>query len=557
MGHFALCPVIAPSIPRAWRALMGAAALVLAPLAAGATDSGAAARIEADVRFLADDLLEGREAGTRGHEIAARFVAERFRALGFEPGGDGLASYFQEVPLKSGVRDAAAARFTIRRGDETVEFAFEKDFLSGMNFTAGAAEVSAPMVFVGQGVHAPELGHDDLADVDVKGKIAVMFTNAPKRFSTDQRAFYSDSEDKLRELERRGAVGLISIMDPETSRRTPWTKAAENWRRPGMRGVEPDGSLRSDFPGLKGRVSCAVDCVGRIFAGAKHPPEEVLAMFERGELKSFDLPGTATLATRTTITPVSTRNVIGRLPGSDPKLAAEHIVFTAHLDHIGYGVPKKGDSIYNGAMDNALGVAIMLEAGRMLAAESPRPKRSMLLIATTAEEKGLLGAEHFARHPTVPVESLVAEINMDMPVALGDLTDVIAIGIEHSSLQAVAERAVAEAGLSASPDPFPEEVFFVRSDQYPFVRAGVPAIYLDGGIKPADGSDGAARLEAFLKEHYHLPSDDLSLPINWAYAAKMARMNYRVGVIVAADPARPTWNKGDFFGERFGRRAAR
>jgi Zn-dependent M28 family amino/carboxypeptidase len=180
----------------------------------------------------------------------------------------------------------------------------------------------------------------------------------------------------------------------------------------------------------------------------------------------------------------------------------------------------------------------------------------MLLIATTAEEKGLLGAEHFALHPTVPVESLVALVNMDMPVARVGLTDVIPIGIEHSSLQAVAERAVQEAGLTASPEPFPEEAFFIRSDQYPFVRAGVPAISLDNGVKLADGSDGVAKFESFLKEHYHLPSDDLSRPIDWGYAAKMARMNYRVGVIVAADPARPTWNKGDFFGERFGRGAA-
>ena len=531
--------------------------LAAAPSAAAATAPSpgdiarSSARIEADVRFLADDLLEGREAGTRGFDLAALYVAARYRLIGLEPAGEG-GTYFQSVPMVRGRRDRDGARFAITRGGCTQEFAFETEFLPAINFTTGAAAVTAPMVFVGQAVHAPELGHDDFQGVEVKGKIAVALNNAPARFPTDQRAFHASPSEKLRELERRGAVGVIFLGDPDNEARRPWALDSPNWRRPAMRRLDPQGRPADDFPGVPVRVSASVHVAEAIFAGSPHAAAEVFDMLEKGELRAFDLSGEAMLATRASLDRIESRNVIGRLPGSDARLAGEHVVFTAHLDHLGMGAPHDGDSIYNGAQDNAVGVATMLESARMLAAGRKQPKRSMLFIALTAEEKGLLGSYHFAAQPTVPRESLVANVNMDMPLIIGDVSDAVPIGIEHSTLDTVARRAVAEAGLTLTPDPLPEEVVFVRSDQYPFVREGVPAIYLKSGVTLRDGSDGLATVKEFRSHRYHLPNDDLGQPIHWPAAAQLAHVNYRIGLAIGNDPKRPAWKAGDFFGERFG-----
>jgi hypothetical protein len=510
------------------------------------------ARIEADVRFLADDLLEGREAGTRGYDLAALYVAAQYRLIGLEPGGED-GSFFQRVPMVRGVRERDGARFALTRDGRTREFAFESEFLPAINFTAGTAAVTAPMVFVGQAVYAPELQHDDFAGVELKGKIAVVLSNAPARFPIDQRAFHASSNEKLRELERRGAIGAIFLGDPDNEARRPWALDSPNWGRPAMRRIDAQGLPADDFPGLPVRVGASVHAAEAVFAGSPHTASEVFALLEKGELRAFDLAGEATLATRARLDRIESRNVIGRLPGSDARLAGEHVVFTAHLDHLGVGAPHDGDSIYNGAQDNALGVATMLESARLLAGQPPPPKRSMLFVALTAEEKGLLGSYHFAAQPTVPRESLVANVNLDMPLLIGAVSDAVPIGIEHSTLEAVARRAVGEVGLTLTPDPLPEEVVFVRSDQYPFVREGIPAIYLKSGVTLSDGSDGLAKVKAFRSHRYHLPNDDLNQPIHWPAAAELAHVNHRIGLLIGNDPVRPAWKPGNFFGEKFGK----
>jgi hypothetical protein len=544
--------------PGATRAIAAVAILALA-VAVRADDPSArdsladsAASIESDVRFLADDLLEGREAGTRGFDLAALYVATQYRRIGLQPAGED-GTFFQPVPMLRGVREREGARFAIVRDGIATEFAFESDFLPTVNYTAGAAEVTAPMVFVGQGVRAPELQHDDFAGVDLEGKIAVVLDDAPARFPIDQRAFHASITEKLRDLERLGAVGVIFLDDPVGEKKRPWARRARNWQRPGMRRLDAGGQPADDFPAVGVRVSAGVHVADAIFAGSPHTAAEVFAWLESGELRAFELAGVATLASRARLERVDSHNVVGRLPGRDARLAAEHVAFIAHLDHLGIGAAVDGDAIYNGAQDNAVGVATMLEAARLLAAHPERPKRSMLFVALTAEEKGLLGAFQFAAEPTVPRGSLVATINMDMPLPLGDASDVVAIGIEHSTLQAVAERAVAEAGLTMTQDPFADEVLFVRSDQYPFVREGVPAIVLLAGVKPRDGSDGVQRFREFLATRYHMPSDDLDHPIDWPGAAKLALLNFRIGLAIGNDPERPAWNPGDFFGRQFGR----
>jgi Zn-dependent M28 family amino/carboxypeptidase len=262
------------------------------------------------------------------------------------------------------------------------------------------------------------------------------------------------------------------------------------------------------------------------------------------------------MTARTELGRAESANVVGLLEGSDPELRNEYVVFTAHLDHLGRGPAVDGDAIYNGALDNASGVAVMLEAARLLASTEPRPRRSILFVAVTGEENGLLGSGRFAQNPTVPKEQLVANVNMDMPVLLYPAAGLIAFGAEHSTLGEIARSAVEDEGLQLVPDPNPEEVFFVRSDQYSFVKEGIPALYLDDAPLSADPAvDANAVFKQHMVRDYHMPSDDMRLPIHWPSFAKLARVNARIGRSIADAAERPAWLPGDFFGEVFGKKA--
>jgi hypothetical protein len=518
---------------------------------APAADDGAR-RIESDVAFLADDLLEGRAAGTRGYDLAARYVASRYRAIGLAPAGDD-GSYFQKVPLLEARRVQEGARFSVQREGGNLDFAFQTDFLPGLNFNAGSHAVSAPLVFVGQAVHAPELGHDDFEGVDLTGKVAVYFSGAPSTFGNTQRAYHSSGLRKMSQLAERGAIGAIGIGNPVDEAKYPWARGARNWQMPGMRLVDTEGRPVDAFPEIRATASLGVDGARRLLEGAPMPVEEIFERREKGKLESFDLPGQVTLAGATTLARVDSVNVVAKIEGSDPALAGEHIAYSAHLDHIGIGAEVDGDGIYNGAFDNALGIAVMLQAATELQADAAKPRRSLLFVAVTAEERGLLGADYFAKFPTVPRESLVANINMDMPVFLTDVTDVVPIGVEHSTLEADVEAAAAQLGVGLTPDPKPEEVVFVRSDQYAFVRQGIPAVYLDAGIKARNPDiDALALYEDFLTGHYHQPSDETDLAIHYPSAAMLARLNAEIGRRVGNADARPAWKEGDFFGKTFG-----
>lgn len=516
--------------------------------------SPAAQRIEADVRYLADDRMEGRETGTRGYDLAADYVARRYVDIGLQPGGGDDGGYFQRVPLLKATIVEDGARFAVHRDGRTIALAFKKEFLPAADFNNAESSLEAAAVFVGQAVHAPELKQDDFARLDLRGKIAVMFSGAPARFDNDRRAFYSSRREKLQAIVDRGAVGAVFVGTAEDEARSPWAKGAENWQRPAMRLRGEDGLGLDTFPQLRAVAAVSAAAADALFAGLDQSAAMLFDAAKAGTLEGFDLPGTLSLASRTRIEPLESRNVVAKLPGGDPALAAEHVVYTAHLDHIGIGAPVNGDRIYNGALDNALGVAVMLEAARELQRAPARPKRTLLFVALTAEEKGLLGAEWFARHPTVPRGSLVANINMDMPVMTAPSRDVVPIGVEHSSLKGVLDAAAKEVGVALSPDPFPEEVVFVRSDQYAFVRAGIPAVYLDGGVVAVDKArDPKVALTWFLRNCYHQPCDDASLPIQYADAARLARLNARIGQLVGDAAQRPRWNEGDFFGGRFAR----
>lgn len=508
--------------------------------------------IRAHVSFLADDALEGRLAGTRGYDIAARYVASEFAQLGLKPGGkDG--AWFQPVPLVESVSLLPAAKLTLRpAGGAPVELAVSEDFLPDASLVEAEVAASAPVVFVGFGVSAPQQGHDDLAGVDLTGKVALVFGGAPSKFPPAIRAHHSSRQTKNALLAARGAVGIISLQTPEEQKRTPWARLVQQSWRSRMGWVGADGAVNGAWPQLKIRAAINPARAATFFAGAPITLEQAYAAAEAGTPQAFDLPLEVDQLRKSVIRQRTSDNVVGILEGSDPALAGEYVAISAHLDHVGKGAPIGGDAIYNGAFDNAVGIGIMLDTARVLAALPQRPRRSVLFIAVTAEESGLQGSDYFVQNPTVPRGSIVANINMDMPVALAPLADVTAFGAEHSSLGAVAERAAKAEGVGLAPDEKPEEVFFVRSDQYAFVRAGIPALYIDQGMTSSDPAiDQKGPYEAFLKDHYHQPSDDLSLPIHWPSLAMLARLNARIIAEVADAQARPTWNEGNFFGETF------
>ncbi len=513
----------------------------------------AAARIEAHVSFLADDLLEGRAAGSRGFELAARYVAAEFAALGLKPAGS-AGGWYQPIELLEGSPLIPAGEFVIERDGQTTRLDSAVDFLPSVDYSAAKSSVTAALEFVGFGVSAPERGYDDYAGADLKGKIAVLLTGAPPSFESEARAHYSATLTKLPELVRRGAVGAIFVLTPTDEKLTPWERQVQRSWFAGMRWIGADGRPVDAFPQLQRRALMGRAGAAKLFAAADHPLEAVFATAAAGRAQHFALPGQVTLAGQTTLTRRSSENVVGLIEGSDPVLKHEYVVLSAHLDHLGRGAAVGGETIYHGALDNAAGVAVMLEVGHILEAAGRRPRRSVLLLALTGEERGLLGSDVFARQPTVPNGAVVADVNMDMPVALGPLADWVAFGAEHSTLGPVAARAAKAEGYALSPDPMPDEIIFVRSDQYMFVRQGVPSIYMSSGSRSKDPAvDVKGRWEEFLKVHYHQPSDDLKLPIHYPSLAGLARVNARIVREVADAPARPTWNPGDFFGERFAR----
>jgi Zn-dependent M28 family amino/carboxypeptidase len=321
-----------------------------------------------------------------------------------------------------------------------------------------------------------------------------------------------------------------------------------------MSWINLSGNLADYQEQIEGNSLFNVPTATELFAGSPITFEEALDAADAGRPMSTALGLQVTLSQQATHEEASSANVVGLLRGSDPVLAGEYIVYSAHLDHVGVGTPVNGDDIYNGYYDNAMGVALMLEAARAFAAMSVRPARSILFVAVTGEERGLLGSDYFAHYPTVPTEALIANVNLDMPLFLYPLADIVAFGAEHSSLESLIAPAIATENFLLTPDPIPEEVIFIRSDQYSFVRQGVPAVYLVPGFTSQDPAiDGTAAFREHLATHYHRPSDDDARPVHWDSALRFARANVRIGLQISATAERPVWNEGDFFGTRFAR----
>ncbi|HBS35322.1 MAG TPA: aminopeptidase [Parvularcula sp.] len=511
--------------------------------------AGAAARLKADIAWLADDARAGREAGTPGYDAAADYVAAEFEAAGLSPGADG--GWRQTVPLRASMRDLDAARMTIDGNGGFQTLVHLTDYIVGRSFTDANFEASGDLVYVGYGVAAPSENYDDYAGLDVAGKIVVAFAGAPRGFSTELAAYFSDAEAKQKTAAAKGAVGFISMQSNSSG--FPWPVAVKFAGAPATGWAGPDGRTNRAAPPIRATAFMSESGAKKLFSGEALDYLALRTMeAASGAPKGFPLKKRARVSGASKFSETKSDNIIGVIEGADPALRDEVILLTAHLDHIGVddgGKPGE-DVINNGAMDNAAGVAVLIEAANMFRRNRRAPRRTIAFAAVTAEEKGLIGADYLAHHPAFGGKRIVANVNLDMPVLLYPFTDVVAFGAERSSIGPAVAAAAEAMGVKLSPDPIPEEGIFTRSDHYSFVKQGVPSVFLITGFE----NGGGDIFRNFLATHYHAPSDDISLPILYDQGARFTELNYRIARALADADAAPSWNKGDFFGETFGKR---
>jgi hypothetical protein len=514
-----------------------------------------AEHIRAHMSFLADDLLQGRRTATRGHEVAAKYIASEFEAVGLEPAGT-EHTYFQLVPLRrTEIQPAQSSMTFIRRGIEE-KLTFGKDYVAGGNPVNEDTTVRAPAVFVGFGVSAPAMGYDDYGAVDVREKIVVMLAGTPPRFAAAERAYYSGMP-RMEQAVSRGAIGSIGLYVGEAAKYNPFSILLEYFKAPGYRWLNAKGVPNDSFPELRGGGIIAGEWARRLFEGSPKTLDQAIADSEANKPQAFPLPVEISIHTVTSHTAASSPNVVALLRGSDPALRDEYVVFTAHSDHMGIGSPVNGDAVYNGALDNASGVAALIEIARAFAHLPQPPRRSVLFVAVTGEEAGLIGSDYYAHNPTVTAHGIVANINLDEIPMLYDFKDIVLLGQEHSSLGKIAREAAARVDVEISPDPIPELVRFVRSDQYSFIRQGIPALEAKAGFKARDPRiDSKKMMLNWESTIYHTPKDDMSQPLDFGAAVRCTRLEFLIGYITAQSDERPAWNSGDFFGTTFaGRRA--
>lgn len=499
------------------------------------------------VAFLADDILLGRRTGSPGHEVAVRYIAAQFTALGLKPGGDN-GTYFQRFGLAETAQTSpGSVTITGPKGART--WADASDVVLRRIPGSPNPDVSAPLVFVGYGIDDPKHGHDDYRGLDVKGKIVVALANFPANTPSEPGAYYAG--EKRRMASDRGAVGMIQIYPRAVANIRPWPSVIRNARFAAVSWLEADGKPHQD-DGLKVTAYAQGEAAEALFAGSPKSLTQILDAADKGAPRGFALKTSAHIIDHTDTQQISSANVVGILPGSDPTLAAEYIVLSAHSDHIGITPASPNDKpdtdrINNGALDNAAGIATMIEVARAATQAADKPRRSLIFLASTGEEEGLLGADYYARHPSVPIASIVGDVDLDMPLLTYRFTDVNAFGAEHSTIGATVAASGKPMGVTLSPDPEPQEVVFVRSDHYMFVRQGVPAVFLATGW----AGTGKAAWADFTTHHYHQPSDDMKLPILWEEGARFADINYRITRAMADGDQRPMWFQGDFFGNLF------
>ena len=512
-------------------------ALLLAVLVGTAVShaAGPAERWWAHVQFLAGDALEGRDTGSPGHRKAAEYVALGFKEAGLEPGGTN--GYFQPIAFESRQFVEAQSRLVLVRDGNEAPVALGDDAIVSVRVRP-ATQIDAPLTFVGYGLSLPDAGYDDLDGLDLKGRIAVVLAGGPAALSGPLLSYAAST--RWAALQRAGAIGVVTI--PRTSD-IPWDRAM-------LRRLAPVKALLDDSlgetPGQQIALTVNPARAERWFAGSGHTAADMLALAqERKPLPRFPLAGQLRGTLITSSAALESDNVVGILTGTDPQLTGEYLVLSAHVDHLGRGEPVNGDSIYNGAMDNASGTATLLDVARRLHESGVHLRRSVVFLAVTAEEHGLLGSRYFTAHPMVPASAIVANLNTDMFLPLFPMRSLIVNGLEESDLADDLRRVGRTAGIEIAGDPEPERNAFVRSDQYSFIRRGIPALAFKIGWTL--GSPEHEIVRRWRKERYHAPSDDLNQPVDLQAADDFTRFYTAVVEAIANRDTRPRWNDSSFF----------
>jgi Zn-dependent M28 family amino/carboxypeptidase len=490
------------------------------------------------IQFLADDSLEGRDVGSQGFKKAANYMADQFRSAGLEPAG--VDGYRQPMDFHVVKIDESRCALDLLRDGKAQPMKLGDDAVLGVS--AGAAEnIEAGAVFVGYGLSVPELHYDDLAGQDLKGKIVVFVTGGPADMPGPIKAHYQSGEERRKGLQKAGVIGTITIQNPKSAE-VPWSRTAAARFQPRMELSDPGHGVPPPLP-----VSIVFNAAHAelLFTGSGHSFQEILSDLNADKpLPHFPLAVSIRARVAMTRSEAKSENIVGLLPGSDPKLKKEYVVVSAHLDHLGIGAPVKGDRIYNGAMDDASGDASLIEIARAMKAAAAKPKRSILFLSVTGEEKGELGSGYFAAHPTVR-GPLVANLNMDMYLPLFPLKYLEVQGLDESTLGDDVRAVAAAAGVQIQADKEPEHNRFIRSDQYSFIKKGVPALAFKFGWLPGTPEDKT--FKAWYAERYHAPSDDLNQPVDLAAAAQFDAILEELALRVADADRRPEWKATSFF----------
>lgn len=514
-----------------------------AETAAKAIDRGA---LESPIRYLADDLLEGRGPASRGDQLARLYLATSLESFGYQPGAQG-GSWQQPFDIV-GITSSVPKTWDFQASGKTLPLKYWDEFIavSGVQEPASTLR-DAELVFVGYGIQAPEYQWDDFKGMDLKGKVLVMMNNDPdwdpQLFEGNRRLYYGRWTYKYESAARQGAAGAI-IIHTTPSAGYPWQVVQTSWSGEQFE-LPATGEPRIQVAGW-----ATEDSTRKLLAAAGQDLTKLIEQAKKREFKPVPLGITTSLALTNKLTRVKTANVLGLLPGNDPKLEDEVVLFSAHHDHLGIGEPDKtGDKTYNGAVDNAAGCAQILAIAKAFAALPQRPRRSILFAFVAAEEQGLLGSEYLAKHPPVPAGRIAANINYDGGNVLGRTKDLTYIGLGKSSLDNLVQALATRQGRQLLGDQFPDRGFFYRSDQFNFAKIGVPAIYLDSGTdyigKPKDW--GKQQVEDYEEHRYHQPSDEFDP--KWTYDGMIedAQLGFYAGLSIANTPQLPAWNPGDEF----------
>lgn len=491
------------------------------------------------VKVLAADDMEGRETGSAALKRAESYVVDQLKLNGLEPAG--ATGYYQSMEFESRQIDEKNSSLSlVNKGDvEPLTLGEDAIFSTRVDL---APSVHAGMVFVGYGMKVPEKDYDDLSGLDLKGKIAMIMAGSPAELPGALASHYQTLNERWKTLSQAGVIGTVTILNP-ASMDIPWSRIAANRTHPSMVLVGKDFD---DTPGQKIAIAFNPERAGKLFAGSGHQLQEILDLAkDRKALPRFPLAVSLKATAAVNKRKLESDNVVAKLSGSDPRLKNEYVVLSAHIDHIGIGEPINGDRIYNGAMDNASGSAVLLDVAASLRKSAEKPKRSILFLFVTGEEKGLLGSRYFTAHPTVRPGSMVANINIDMFLPIVPLKVLTVYGLAESELGDVARDVAQSVGVGAQADPEPQRNSFIRSDQYSFIRHGIPALAMKVGFEP--GSPEQKIFKDWLTQRYHAPSDDLDQPVDLSAAAKYEEIIRGMLLNVADRDQRLQWKPDSFF----------